>query len=254
MTASTSFLRNPFVSLTLLTTGVLAAGCIDPTGPAADPAADQLEQAVISGAVVDGASPGLAAAIGQLEIHGDHITMASPGWTQTVPGQWTGAGKSGSASVVVGAEGHRRAIADTTHAIAALREAGAAADEIQRQQAYLARLEVAALEISDRGAVPQAVSCNLGFVIDASSLLIPGFVGEFAGVQLVCTGGTQVFTVQAQACTDFGCGAVSTFTPTIGAVPQLFGTATQGTAGASCFGIAAVTPPGVSASRTNPCG
>lgn len=87
-----------------------------------------------------------------------------------------------------------------------------------------------------------------------SSLIFPGFVGMFAGAQLSCTGGTQVFTVQAQVCTNFGCGAVSTFTPTIGATPLLFGTAQSGTLGASCFGQAFVSPPGLLASGTGPCG
>jgi hypothetical protein len=76
----------------------------------------------------------------------------------------------------------------------------------------------------------------------------------FAGAQLSCTGGTQVFTVQAQVCTNLGCGPVATFTPTIGPTPPLFGAVQAGTLGASCSGQAFVSPPGLLASGTAACG
>ncbi|HEY0483721.1 MAG TPA: hypothetical protein VGD37_39655 [Kofleriaceae bacterium] len=245
MTRSNSFLHNSLVSMTLIAGGVAATGCVDP----AEPATGSVQHTIISNG---GASP--VSPLGEVRVTGDRVSLASAGWTQTDPGIWTSSSKTGTGSIVIGAEGHQRAIARAETDLAALRAGGGSPEALQQQEAYLDNLKSAAEAIATQGVVPFAVSCNIGFVIGPSSPIIPGFIGAFAGAQLVCTGGTQVFTVQAQACTNFGCGPVSTFTPTIGATPQLFGTATAGTAGAACFGIAAVTPPGVSASASGPCG
>jgi hypothetical protein len=240
-----SSLRNPFISMTLVAGSVLATGCVD----SAEPTTSAVEHALVN-------RPGLSpvAPLQEVQISGDRVSITSAGWTQAAPGIWSGKSAGGAGTVIVGAEGHRQAIAQAEHDLEALRASGGSVDQVQQHEAYLAHLQSAADLIATQAIVPRALSCNIGFVIGPSSGIIPGFVGEFAGVQLVCTGGTQVFTVQAQACTNFGCGPVSTFTPTIGATAQLFGTATAGTAGAGCFGQANVTPPGVTGSATNPCG
>lgn len=245
MDRSISLLRTSFISMSLLTGAVLATGCVDAAEPTTNTGEDDL---VTEG----GSSP--VAPLGEVRVAGDRTSLASPGWTETDPGIWTSSSKAGVGSIVVGAEGHRVAIAKGETELAALRANGGSAEAIERQEAYLGNLKAAAQLIATRTAAPLAISCNIGFVIVPSSLIFPGFVGMFAGAELSCTGGTQVFTVQAQACTNFGCGPVATFFPTIGATPQLFGTARSGTPGAACFGQAFVSPPGVVASATGPCG
>jgi hypothetical protein len=237
-------LRTSFLSIPLLAGAVLATGCMD-----AEPTTGTGESAILSGV---GPSP--VAPISEVRVVGDRVSLASPGWTQTAPGIWTASSKAGEGSIVIGAEGHRAAIARTEAALAALRANGGSTEAIERQEAYLGNLKDATQRIAIQPPVTQAVSCNIGFVIARSSLIFPGFIGMFAGAQLSCTGGTQVFTVQAQVCTDFGCGAVSTFTPTIGATPLLFGTGQSGTLGAFCFGQAFVSPPGLLASGNAACG
>lgn len=240
-----SVLRSPLLAMTLTVAATAATGCVDPAAPPPD---------TVDHVVVNQTGPLPATPVAEIQVVGDQVTLASAGWTRTAPGVWANASAAGSTSLVIGAEGHRSAIARAEQDLAALRAAGADGVAIEQQQAYLDGLQTTTARLA-AAAPPPPVSCNITFVIGPSSPIIPGFIGEFAGAQLVCTGGTQVFTVQAQACTDFGCGPVSTFTPTIGATPQLFGTATAGTAGfPSCFGQAAVSPPGVAASRTNPCG
>jgi hypothetical protein len=245
MTHSISFLRTSFLSIPLLAGAMLATGCLDE----AEPTTSTDTQDLVTQA---GASP--VAALAELRVAGGSTSMASPGWTQTAPGVWASSSKSGTGSIVVGAEGHRIAIAKGKTELAALRANGGSAQAIAQLEAYLGNLEAGAQRIATQPAVPQAVSCNIGFVVAPSSLVFPGFVGVFAGAELSCTGGTQVFTVQAQACTDFGCGPVATFFPTIGAVPQLFGTARSGTPGFLCFGQAFVSPPGLVGSANVPCG
>jgi len=245
MTRMISSLGNHVISMTLVAGSVLATGCMDPVEPTTSAA----EHAIVN-------RPGLSpvAPLQEVQVTGDRVSIASAGWAQAAPGMWTGSSAGGAGTVIVGAEGHRQAIAKAERDLAALRASGGDVDKAQQQEAYLAHLQEAADLISTGPVVTAAVTCNIGFVIGPSSPLIPGFIGEFAGAQLQCAGGTQVFTVQAQACTNFGCGPVSTFTPTIGATAQLFGTATSGTAGAGCFGQANVSPPGVTGSATNPCG
>jgi hypothetical protein len=246
MTRLNELLRNPFVSMTLIAGATLATGCVDGT----EPATSSVENAIMAGT---GPSP--VAPRGEIRVDGDRVSLASPGWTQTAPGIWTGSSKDGVGSIVIGAEGHQRAIAKAQDDLAALRANGGSADAVQQLETYLDNLQAAAdLIAAQPAAPPPPVTCSIGPVIGPSSPIFPGFIGAFAGAVLSCSVGVQVFTVQAQACTDFGCGPVSTFTPTIGATPLLFGTATAGTAGAACFGQVLVTPPGAFASATGPCG
>jgi hypothetical protein len=244
MTRSLSSLRTSFVSIIALAGGGLVTGCVD----AVEPITDSTEHAIVQ---QEGTAP--YAPVGTIRIEGDRVSQETPGWTQTAPGLWTGSSGGVSGSIVVGAEGHRLAIARAEKELARLRASGDSSEAIERQEAYLDRLEATA-ELIPPPTGEQSLICNIQFVFGPSSPLIPGFIGAFAGAQLSCIDGVQVFTVQAQACTNIGCGPVGTFTPVIGAAPQLFGVARAGTAGAACFGIAAVTPPGVVQSANGPCG
>jgi hypothetical protein len=245
MNRSTSFLRTSFVSMPLLAGAVLATGCVDMT----EPTTDTGEHAIVNQV---GLSP--VAPIGEVRVAGGRISLASPEWAQTDPGIWASSSRDGAGSIVIGAEGHRVAITKGKADLAALRASGGSTEAIEQQEAYLGSLEAATQLIASQPAVSLTVSCTIGFVIGASSPIIPGFVGAFAGAQLSCTGGTQVFTVQAQACTNFGCGPLATVTSTVGASPTTIGTARSGTAGAACFGTATVTPPGITGSASGPCG
>jgi hypothetical protein len=104
-------------------------------------------------------------------------------------------------------------------------------------------------------AIAPRVTCSIAIGTIPSSALVPGFIGIFAGTQLSCSVGTQVFTVTSQACTDLGCGPINVQTTTpIGTAAQLWGSITQGTAGAACSGSVTVTPPGLSGAVTGTCG
>jgi hypothetical protein len=236
--------------MALIGGGALAAGCVDASEPA--PATGTVAHTLVSQP-----APASLAPTASLRVTGQALSLDSAGFTQAAPGVWQSTTGGSVNRIVVGAEGHRAAIASTERELAALRADGsdAALAQIESKQAYLATLHSAAAQIAAQAAPPPPLSCNIGFVIGPSSPIV-GVVGAFAGVVLSCVDGNQLFTVQAQACTDFGCGPVATFTPTIigGAAPLLFGTATAGTLGAACFGVAAVTPPGVSSSASGPCG
>lgn len=237
--------------MALLAGGALATGCVD----SAEPATGSADTAITNQAdmVINRAGFAPTAPSAELQVAGGHVSLASPGWTETAPGIWANASKDGANSIVIGAEGHKRAIAQVGQDLAALRAAGAAPELIQQKEEYLKNLEAAMQRISSQGVTPLATSCNIGFVIQASSP-ITGVIGEFAGAQLVCFGGTQTFTVQTQACTDLGCGPVYTFFPTVGSSTVLVGSGRSGTWGAFCSGAAYVSPPGVTASGSNACG
>src|SRR5882757_2114465 len=199
MTRTTSFLHTSLFSMTLIA-GAALVGCVDST----EPTTGDVESALVSQA---GTAP--IASIGEVRMDDSGVAVASPGWTQTEPGLWTNSASPGANTIVTGAEGHARAIAKTESALATLRANDGSAQEIQQQEAYLASLQDAAARIATSSDITPRVTCNIGFVIGPSSPIIPGFIGAFAGAQLSCSVGTQVFTVQAQACTDFGCGPVS---------------------------------------------
>jgi hypothetical protein len=246
MIHTSSFLRTFLLSITAFAGAFALTGCMDSSSPATG---------AVESAVINQPSAPSVKTVSEIQL-GDHgAQVTSAGWTQTEPGIFTNPALPGANSIVAGAEGHARAIAHTEAQLASLRANGGFDDEIAQQEAYLAALHSAAANIAASADISPRVTCNIGFVFGPSSPVIPGFVGALAAAQLSCSVGTQVFTVQAQACTNLGCGPISVqTTPAIGATPMLFGTATAGTAGAACSGIVTVTPPGLTQSASGPCG
>jgi hypothetical protein len=254
MNRSISFLRTSFISMPMLAGAVLATGCVDAAEPTTQAGENDLgTQAGEDDLVIQGGSSPVAS-LAEVRVEGGRTSLVSPGWTQTAPGIWASSSKTGVGSIVVGAEGHRVAIAKGETELAALRANGGSAEAIERQEAYLDNLKAGARLIATQPDVSLAVSCNVNFVYGPSSPIFVGFVGWFAGAQLSCTGGTQVFTIQAQACTNIGCGPWATFFPTVGATPLLYGTARAGSPGAACSGMTFASPPGVWFSASGACG
>jgi len=193
---------------------------------------------------------------------GDALSIASTGWRETAPGVWESSAQESGSRIVIGAQGHQFAIAQAEkdlsalHDRAALRAGGdpAIASAIRQQEAQLKNLQDAAQALAQTpGPVTQAVSCNIGFLNGPSSPLT-GFFGALAGSQISCTGGCQTFTVQALACTNFGCTPTVTGSNFVCATPWLFGVAQSGSFGASCAAQTTVTPPGITATSFFPCG
>ncbi len=240
----TSILRTSLVSLSLIA-GAALAGCLD----AAEPTTSDVESTVVH----QPATAPLASGA-QVQLSGTAASLTGAGWTESAPGIFTNTANPGASSVIMGAAGHASAIARTEAALADLRASGGSADAIRQQEAYLGQLKLAAASISANAISPR-VTCNIATGAIPSSALVAGFIGIFAGAQLSCSVGTQVFTVTSQACTDLGCGPFNVQTTTAtGTAAQLYGSITQGTAGAACSGTVAVTPPGVTGPVTGTCG
>jgi hypothetical protein len=234
-----SLFRTSFVSLTLIA-GVALAGCTDAAEPTDTTVGQPDTTALASGA--------------QVQLAGSSASLTGQGWTQTAPGVFTNTASPGANSVVMGAQGHASAIATTQAKIADLRANGGAADAISQQEGYLRQLQIAASHIAADAISPRA-TCSIAIGTAPSSALVPGLVGIFAGAQLSCSVGTQVFTVVSQACTNLGCGPFNTqTTDAVGAAAELWGSIMSGTAGAACGGSVSVTPPGFSGPVTGTCG
>jgi hypothetical protein len=179
---------------------------------------------------------------------GTSMSFVGGNWTQAEPGIF----QSGEQRLVVGLEGHRAAIAQGEKNLQALQQSGASESMLQQSESSLNLLKNAAANLKDSDPSTQA-TCNIGFILGPSSPFT-GIVGAIAATQISCSIGVQTFTVQTQACTNFGCSAVFTGTNTVGTVPWTFGVVRTGTAGAACAAAALVTPPSLLGQWNGACG
>ena len=265
MSHSNSIVRTSFLSMNLIACGALATGCVASSD--LEPTTDTAEAAVSAKQVILNEA-GSSSIVMQSVVHlerttkGDALSIASPGWRETAPGVWESSAQESGGRIVIGVQGHQSAIAQAKKDLAALRDRAALraggdpaiASAIGQQEAQLKNLQDAAQALAQTpGPVTQAVSCNIGFLNGPSSPLT-GFFGAVAGTQISCTGGCQTFTVQALACTNFGCSPTVTGSNFVCATPWLFGVAQSGTFGAACAAQTSVTPPGVTATTSLTCG
>lgn len=257
MSHSYSNLRNPFSAMTLIVGGLLATGCMD--APASEPTADGAEVVLID-------ERGAVSLPVQGEVRlartseGERFSIASPGWSETAPGIWKSAAQGGAGGIIVGAEGHRSAIEQAEKELAALYDRAARQQDdavtraIEQKEAHLDNLKDAARAVgTTQDDTALAATCNIGFLNGPSSPYM-GFIGAFGAAQVSCTGGCQWFTIEAEACTNFGCTGVYVASNYVCSTPWTYGVATSGSYGASCYGAARVTPPGITGYRYFPCG
>ena len=257
MTRAPSILCNPFVSMTLIASGVAAIGCVD--GSPSDPAGKTVDQQVTVDQRVITDRAAVAGIAMQPAVRLDRAgqgTAVSPigaGWTQTAPGLWNNASASGTRVMAIGAEGHRSAIAKAEAELAALQRAGDDAG-VEQKAAYLAQLKATSLAIPAAVNAPQ-VTCNLSDYIGPSSPVLPGVIGAAAIGQADCVEGSVTFTIETQACSDLGCTAFNIVTGTASpGLPFVSGVAIAGTAGAACSGTVIFIPPGLTVTGAGPCG
>jgi hypothetical protein len=252
--------RNQLFCLAMITSGTLAAGCMDSPDPA------QIADLDLP-AIVDGHR--ITALPGQAEIRytrtakGDSIAVTSPGWTESSPGLWTSPEASDAAKMIIGAAGHRAAIVEGEQRLAQLEQQAAlgvdASAEIEQQSAYLGALKQAEQEIANQVAGPAGANalppiCSFNFYIGPSSPAGAG-AGGAALASAVCAQACQVMTSTSRVCTNLvGCTPVQTQTALVCGVPVLFGTIAPGTPGFGCSGAVTMLPPGVGVASPFTCG
>lgn len=257
MSHSYSNLRNLVSSMTLIVGGLLATGCMD--APASEPTAEGAEVVVID-------ERGAVSLPAQAEVRltrtsaGETFSIASPGWSETAPGIWSSAAQGDAGGIIVGAEGHRSAIERAEKELAALHDRAARQQDeavtraIAQKEAYLDTLKGTAQAIgTTEDGTALVTSCNIGFLNGPSSPYM-GFIGAFGAAQVSCTGGCQWVTIEAEACTNFGCTGVYAASNYVCSTPWTYGVATSGSYGASCYGAARVSPFGITGYRYFPCG
>lgn len=260
MNRSSSIFAAPFFSMTLIACSAAAIGCMASSEP--DPTTDSAEETLIN-------ESGALSVPMQSEIRlertaeGDSLSIApSKAWKETAPGVWESEAQGGASRIVVGAEGHRSAIEQAEKDLSALYDQAAlqadaepaAIETIRQSEAHLKNLKDAAQSLAAvQGIAPLAVSCDISFYTGPSSPVL-GTYGAAGLAQVSCSGGCQTFTISAQACTNFGCGPLSSASNSVCASPWLFGVAKDGTPGASCSSSASVSPPGITSSWTGSCG
>lgn len=249
----------PSISLSLIACSAMAVGCMASPESEPTPATDSVEGAIINES--EAMSIPMQSNI-RLEGSGDALSLApGAGWKELAPGVWESGEEGDARRIVVGAEGHRWAIEQTEKELAGLYERDAlqadgdpaALDVIKQKETQLKTLNDAAQAIvAPKVETPQALSCNIGFYTGPSSPLT-GYFGAAAYTEVSCSGGCQVFTIQAQACTNYGC--YSNFASNyVCSSLWGFGVAQSGTYGAYCSSTTSISPPGVSQSWSGPCG
>ncbi len=175
--------------------------------------------------------------------------LVGEGWTQASPGVW----QKGEHRLVMGLEGHRAALSLEEKNLAQLQLVGAEASLVQASEQELARLRDTVASLKESGPTTQA-TCNIAFYEGPSSP-ITGASGVAALAQMVCSDGTQSFTVQSQACVNGACTPIVVQSnAAVGATPWTAGVIVNATAGLPCSGVNVVTPPGVGSSWSGPCG
>jgi len=256
MSNSYSMLRNPFIAMTLITSSALVVGCMDASEP--ESTSDSTEQLVINQS--GGALVPVQGEVRFAQTSEGNILSFGSTWTQTAPGIWENSAQAGSGSLIVGAEGHRTAIAQVEkdlsalHHQAALQAGGelAIANAIQQKEAHLNTLKSAAEAMAVKGGGTTQATCSAGPVIGPSSPFT-GVSGAIAAWQISCTGGCVGISVSAQATSNLG-SFQNIVSSTVCAVPMLLGVAVSGTPGFGCFGTATLSPFGVTASGSFTCG
>jgi hypothetical protein len=180
---------------------------------------------------------------------GDQLSIIGGNWTQSAPGVW----QSGDSRMVVGAEGHRTAIALEEKRLSDLQKSGAGAATLLASENELARLRSAAASIKEPDPSTQ-VTCNIGFIQGPSSPFT-GATGVIAAAQIVCVDGVVAFTVQSQACVNGGCTpVVSQSNPGVGPAGWTAGIVVNAPGGLPCTAANVVTPPGVGSGWSGTCG
>ncbi|MDI3287810.1 hypothetical protein [Polyangium sp. 15x6] len=241
-----------FFSVALVAGSFVMAGCVASSEP--EEAIDSATEALIdeSGAR---SIPGQNEM--QLERTGDSLALVpNAAWKELAPGVWENGEQEGAGRIIAGAEGHKWAIEQAEKELSELQaqaeEDPAANDAIERLQAQLANLQETAKNIA---AAPASltVSCNIGFYTGPSSP-VSGSYGAAALAQVSCTGGCEMFTISAQACTNFGCSPVYSSSRFVCSTPWTYGVTQSGTYGASCSSAASVSPPGIMSSWSGFCG
>jgi hypothetical protein len=260
MKRSYSIFSVPFISAFVIACSAVTTGCTASTDPEAT--TDSAEEALINES-----GPMSVPAQGEVRIEraGEAFSLV-PGAAlkETAPGVWESEGDDGASRIVVGVEGHQWAIEQAEKDLADLVDRSAQRadsdpdsvlmDAIQQSEAHLKNLKDAAQGIAAaQGTTPQAVSCNIGFYTGPSSPVV-GTYGAAALTQVACSGGCQVFTISAQACTNFGCSPVASSSSWVCSSPWTFGVSKGGTYGASCSSATSISPPGITSSWSGYCG
>lgn len=249
MARTRSAVCNQLLCLTMIAYSAAVAGCADNMDPVPIVNADLP-------AVLDGEQ--LAAIPWQSEVrytqteNGDAIAVASPGWMETSPGLWKGS-EATRMTMIIGAAGHRAAIAEAEQRLAVLQhQAGQGANhqlEIEQQSAQLAGLKHVELEIarlertSPTGANALSPICNFSFYIGPSSTfgVAPGGA---ALATVTCAQACQWTTSSSRVCTNLvGCSAVQQQSMQVCGAPVVFGMILPGTRGAACSGAVTLDPP-----------
>lgn len=265
-----SILRNPFAAMTLI--ACASTGCVDSAEP--ESATDQAVATISAKQVVlneFGSSKFPARSKVRL-VHtrsGDVLSNEGTAWKATEPGIWESTDQPSAGRIIIGAEGHRRAIARAESDLAALHQRAAlhgsdgpaVATAIQQQEAQLESLKDAAraipLHSTDPGDPINPLvepSCTVDFFNVPSSPFL-GFSGVIGAAQVSCTGACVAVTIQSAACTDLfpGC-VVGTASNVVCSTPWLAGVGAQGTAGAGCAAGSSVSPFGLTFASALPCG
>ncbi len=261
MLRTQSIVSNRLICLAMITSSALGAGCMDNPDPA------QLANTDLP-AIVDGDQ--ITALPGQAELRytrtadGDSIAVTSPGWTESSPGLWQGPESNSGATMIIGAAGHRAAIAEGERRLAQLEhQAAQGADtraEIEQQSAYLGALKLAEQQIAKQDIARTAEAnalpaiCRFDFYIGPSSPIV-GSPGGAALATAVCSQNCQVMTSTSRVCTNIvGCTEVQTQSTLVCGFPVRFGTVAPGTRGFTCAGAATMLPPGAGTAAPFICG
>jgi hypothetical protein len=231
-------MKNTIKSLSLFACSALVVGC----------AASSDESSVVIDELGASSFQGTSAIRMDRTTEGTSMSVVGNSWTPAEPGIF----ENGSQRLVIGADGHRSAIAKEEQNLVTLKQRGASQALLQQSESSLKMLKDAAASLKDSDPSTQA-TCNIGFILGASSPFT-GVVGAIGAAQVVCSVGTEVFTIQAQVCTDLGCTPVVAGTNTVGATPWTFGVYAAGTAGAACAAAALVSPPGLLGQWNGACG
>jgi hypothetical protein len=257
-----SIFAAPFISTTVIALSALATGCMAAGEP--DPATGSAEEAIIN-ETGELSIPAQGGMLLERTGEGDALSPArGAAMKEIAPGVWESESGDGASRIVAGAEGHQWAIEQAKRDLEGLYERSGAQgdseadpavmDAIKQNEAHLKTLEDAAIAMaSATGNAPSAVSCDISFYTGPSSP-ITGAYGAAGLTQVACYGGCQSFTISAQACTNYGCGPVGTSSKFVCSTPWTFGMAKGGTYGASCSAATSISPPGLTASWSGPCG
>jgi hypothetical protein len=257
MNTSRSIFAVPFASIIVIST--LMTGCMGSGEPEA--ATESVEEALVN-------ESGELSIPTQDEVRveraGDSEALSlvpNVAWRELAPGVFENEAQEGGNRIIVGADGHKWAIAQAEKELADLNEQSAVnGDEdpailgaIEKVNEQIVNLEETARNIAGPVGTPQAVSCNIGFYTGPSSP-ITGYYGASALAQVSCTGGCQTFTIAAQSCTNFGCTPVYASSRFVCATAWTYGVSRSGTYGASCSSAASISPPGITSSWYGFCG